>query len=32
MMTATLQAAFLSTLSNFCAQFIEAYWNNVRLN
>ncbi|KAL7893381.1 hypothetical protein HDV63DRAFT_408659 [Trichoderma sp. SZMC 28014] len=28
MMTATLQAAFLSTVSNFCAQFIEAYWNN----
>ncbi|UKZ81506.1 hypothetical protein TrVFT333_009278 [Trichoderma virens FT-333] len=26
-MTATLQAAALSTASNFCAQFIEAYWN-----
>ncbi|KAL7947584.1 hypothetical protein V8C42DRAFT_318168 [Trichoderma barbatum] len=25
--TATLQAAALSTASNFCAQFIEAYWN-----
>ncbi|RFU80184.1 alcohol dehydrogenase [Trichoderma arundinaceum] len=27
-MTATLQAAALSTASNFCAQFIETYWNN----
>ncbi|KAL7934710.1 hypothetical protein V8C35DRAFT_327085 [Trichoderma chlorosporum] len=25
---ATLQAAALSTASNFCAQFIETYWNN----
>ncbi|KAK4073169.1 uncharacterized protein Triagg1_5449 [Trichoderma aggressivum f. europaeum] len=27
-LTATLQAAALSTASNLCAQFIETYWNN----
>lgn len=29
-LTATLQAAALSTASNLCAQFIETYWNKVR--